>query len=271
MANLLSGYITLDDQRLHYVRMGTGRKVLLAFHGYGNDASLFIPFRSHLEQEYTIVSIDLPYHGRSEWADGIPLSKARLVLLVDILKEEFNVDKVSLMGYSLGGRVCLTVVEQIPASVDKVLLIASDGLVVNKFYYTVTRTKLGSKVFRFILDKPSRYVGFIEWLKDRKWIDASRYRFIMHHLRDEVNREFLLNVWPSLSPLIPNIRRLKKNIANFEIPVFIFMGRHDRVLPPALAERFKKGVDNIQLHILDKGHRVFDTDTLPQMAACLLA
>src|SRR5690606_30806276 len=117
--------------------------------------------------------------------------------------------------------------------------------VVNKFYYTVTRTYLGSRLFRYVLDKPSRYSGFIEWLKNKKWIDASRYRFIMHYLRDDVNRDFLLQVWGSLCQLIPNTAKLRRNIVAFNIPVFIFMGKFDRVLPPALATKFKKRVDNI--------------------------
>src|ERR1035437_6177764 len=128
-----SRYISAGKEQLHYLKMGSGKRLLLAFHGYSNDAELYRPLQEYLSKDYTILSFDLPHHGKSKWAEDIQFTKKDLMTMVETLKAEYHVDKVSLLGYSMGGRVCLTILEYMPASIDKVALIATDGLTVN-FY-----------------------------------------------------------------------------------------------------------------------------------------
>jgi pimeloyl-ACP methyl ester carboxylesterase len=190
--------------------------------------------------------------------------------LVNFLMKEHGVENLSLLGYSMGGRVCLKIVELMPAQIDKVLLIAPDGLVFNPFYYFLTRTFVGSTIFKRFLTDPQRYMFLVELARKRKWIDESRYKFAMQYLNTTDARSFLLRVWPGMSKLIPNPRRLNKTIKQHSVHIDVFMGNYDRIIPVALAQRFKKELETVQLHILEKGHRVFDADTLPEMAKCLL-
>ncbi|RYZ51465.1 MAG: alpha/beta hydrolase [Sphingobacteriales bacterium] len=180
-----------------------------------------------------------------------------------------QVERVSLAGYSMGGRVCLTVMELMPGKIESCVLIASDGLVFNPLYYFVTRTVLGKRIFRRFLTEPGRYLDLIEWLRRREIIHPSRYRFAMHYLESEADRNFLLNVWPAMCRIVPERRRLRASIRSFEIPVFIFMGMYDRVIPVPHGKRFQKNLPSVELIIVEKGHRVFDSSTLPKMAACL--
>jgi pimeloyl-ACP methyl ester carboxylesterase len=265
-----SGYVSLQGGKLHYIKMGTGSRLLIAFHGYANNASLFYPFRRYLERDFTIISIDLPHHGNSVWPDEQLLHRRDLKLLVTQLMEEYKVERVALMGYSMGGRVSLKITELMPEKIDRVLLIASDGLVFNPLYYFVTRTFFGKKLFTNFLARTERYLGVISWLRKKEFIDASRHRFAMYYLESEKDRSFLLKVWPGMSELIPNMRRLRVAIRKHHIPIYIFMGTHDRIIPVPHAHRFKKDMESVHLFIVDKGHRVFDTDTLPQMANCLI-
>jgi pimeloyl-ACP methyl ester carboxylesterase len=264
-----SGYVNLENRRLHYLKMGTGKRLALAFPGYANTASLFLPFEAYLGKEFTLLSFDLPHHGKSEW-DEDKLHKKDLAVLMQQLIEEYKVEKVSLVGYSMGGRVCLTLTELVPEKVDNVLLIASDGLVFNPFYYFVTRTAIGKRMFNNFLVNPKQYLKLITWLKERKVLDSSRYKFFMYYLESENDRSFLLKVWPAMSHITPERRKLSAAIKRFNIPVFVFMGAYDKIIPVLHAKRFKGDIPSVHLHVLEKGHRVFDADSLPQMADCLL-
>ncbi len=266
-----SGYIELDALRLHYLKIGAGAKLLVAFHGYGNDASLFTHFNKHLGAEYTLYSFDLPHHGKSECDDSRILEKQDMIKLLNSLKREMCVPRVSLMGYSIGGRVCLYLVELMPDAIDKVVLIASDGLVFNKFYYFLTNTRLGSRMFKNVLEKPKPYIKLVDWLKKGKVIDTHRHGMAMHYLQSTNSRSFLLKVWPCLKHLVPDNAKLRKIIQQQQIPVYIFMGAHDKIIPARLAQRFKGNLDSVHLHILDKGHKVMDAETLPQISASLLS
>lgn len=264
------GYISVGEEKLHYLVWGSGKRLLLAFHGYGNDAAIFNPFVDYLNEAYTILSFDLPHHGNSKWTEGTPLTKKDLVALVDTLKEQYKVDKISLLGYSMGGRICLTIVECVPASIDKVVLIATDGMTVNFYYYFFTRTYFGRKLFRYMLEKPDSFLNIIDWLRKKNLVDASRHKFFMNYLRPEPSRKFLLQVWPGLRHLVPSPAKLKQAIRKHHIPVSIFMGTYDKIMPPSLAEKFKTGLDTAQLYILEKGHRVFDNENAQQIAERLL-
>ena len=264
-----SGYISLGAEQLHYLRSGTGRRLLLAFHGYGNDASIFSPIEKQLQNDFIILSFDLPHHGKSKWGNT-PLTKKDLLELIAQLKKEYNVEKISLLGYSLGGRVCFTILELMPASIDRVVLLATDGLKPNGYYYFFTRTYLGKKLFRNMLEKPGSYFKFMNWLKKRNLVDASRHKFVMQSLATAENRDFLLRVWPGMNELIPRPAKLRAAITQYHIPVVIFMGAYDKIMPPALGEKFKSGLDSVQLYILDKGHRIFDDDNAAQIAKSLL-
>jgi pimeloyl-ACP methyl ester carboxylesterase len=223
----------------------------------------------YLAKEFTLLSFDLPHHGKSDWTEE-KFHKRDLIVLMQKLLEEYNVSKVSLIGYSMGGRVCLTITELLPENIDNVLLIASDGLVFNPFYYFVTRTLVGKKMFSNFLVKPKQYLKLITWLRQKELIDATRYRFFMYYLESEADRSFLLKVWPAMSHITPDRKKLSAAIKKYCIPVFVFMGAYDKIIPVLHAERFKRDLPTVHLHILEKGHRVFDADSLPQMANCLI-
>jgi len=265
-----SGFISTGAEKLHYLQWGCGRRLLLAFHGYGNDARIFIPFSEYLSSEYTILSFDLPHHGASKWQEGAKLTRQEVFDLTAAVMTKYNVEKVSLLGYSMGGRVCLSIVESMPERIDKVALIAADGLTINFYYYFLTRTWFGKKLFKRMLEKPKLFFSVANWLKKKNLVNTVRHRFVTNSLQSETSRQFLLKVWPGMSDIIPSPTKLKRLIKQYRIPVSIFMGEHDRIMPPSLAKNFKSGIDTVQLYILDKGHLVFDRENAQQIAESLL-
>jgi pimeloyl-ACP methyl ester carboxylesterase len=250
--------------------MGRGKKLLLAMHGYGNDASMYNCMEALLGDEYTIVSLDMPYHGGSKWPDRRVWTIAELKTLVKLLLEQYEVEQLSLMGYSMGGRVCLKIAEIMPECVEHVVLLASDGLTFNSFYYFVTNTTLGKGIFESFLRSPQKYMSVVNFARRRNWLDESRYKFASRYLDTEDSRKFLNNVWPAMRHILPDYNRLSEAITEYSIPIFIFMGKHDRVIPVKLAHKFNTRISTAQVHVLDKGHRVLDDETLPQICNCLL-
>jgi pimeloyl-ACP methyl ester carboxylesterase len=265
------GYINAGAYPLHYIETGSGSRLLLAFHGYGNDAGLLTCFMPLLGKEYTILSFDLPHHGKSTgWPVGKRFLKEELAALVTSVCSTYKKEKVSLVGYSMGGRVCLNIVELLPEKTDRVLLIAPDGLHANPFYYFLTRTAVGNRMFRNFRDNPRRYLGFVNRLKAWNLLDPSRYKFVMHYMETAASRNFLYAVWPAMGDLLPDRKKIKQHIRSYHLPVDIFMGAYDRVIPVKYAQQFMKGLPEARLHVVEKGHRLFDADTLTQMANCLL-
>lgn len=265
-----SHFVHINGKKLHCLRWGSGPRLLLAFHGYGNDAQLFQVFEPLLRDRYTVVAVDLPYHGRSDWKPAGELLPEEVLELLAHFREAYHADKVSLLGFSLGGRVSLFLAQERPEWIEQVALIAPDGLAFNTLYYFVTRTTAGKQLFRSMLAGPDRYFRLFDFLHRRKWLDPSRYRFVMHYLGSPESRHLLGNVWPSLRFILPETKKVKFAIRQYGIPVHLYMGRYDRVIPVKLGEAFAAGAKEVTLHILEKGHRLVDEETAALVASHLL-
>jgi hypothetical protein len=102
-------------------------------------------------------------------------------------------------------------------------------------------------------------------------VNTTRYNFAMRYIRAEEDRAFLLKVWPCMSLLIPDINKLKRIVPVNNIQVALFMGKHDTIIPVSLGNEFKRNIPSSELFILDKGHKVLDSDTIPVIAQYILA
>ena len=268
---MVSGFIATGTQKLHYLRWDGGPRLLLAFHGYGNNAVLFRQIAEKTQSEFTTLSFDLPYHGKSTWQSRKPWRKQELIDMVKQLKQEFKVDRISIACFSIGGRVGLTLAELMPAEIEQLVLIASDGLVHNRFYGFVTKNNLGKKLFYHFLEKPEGYMKMVNWLAQNKFVDSSRKKFIEYYVGAPDARSFLKNVWPNLRLIVPDLKTVKLNIDQYRIKTHIFMGKLDRVIPLDHAYTFAKGVENVNVHELNKGHRIMDEETAAEVAKKLIA
>ena len=61
--------IVYQSSELYYYREGDGNKVILLFHGFGQDHKAFDSWIDVLESDYTIFAFDLFFHGNSKWAN----------------------------------------------------------------------------------------------------------------------------------------------------------------------------------------------------------
>ena len=97
--------VTRQDGQLFYEIFGSGPEVLLAFHGFGQDRTIFKKWASTLESKYIFYAFDLFYHGEShrpfqnlsktewqEWLNGF-LIQEKIERLVDKAKYGGNLFK----------------------------------------------------------------------------------------------------------------------------------------------------------------------------------
>jgi pimeloyl-ACP methyl ester carboxylesterase len=131
-----------------YYTYGTGPDVVFCLHGYGLDGSCFVLLEESLGKQYTLMCLDLPYHGATDWKEGLAFTTQDLIKIMTQL--HFNHTKpFSLLGYSMGGRVVLQALEDYPKLIKQVALVAPDGLRFNGWRHFATHTKVGKRLFKF--------------------------------------------------------------------------------------------------------------------------
>jgi pyruvate dehydrogenase E2 component (dihydrolipoamide acetyltransferase) len=113
----------LDGLDLHYVRAGEGAPTLL-IHGLGGFAESWRHTIAGLAAHGMVLALDLPGFG----ASGKPRTRYRLEFLaraVEGFLDALDLERVHLVGHSLGGAVTVAHALAHPARVDRLALIAA--------------------------------------------------------------------------------------------------------------------------------------------------
>jgi len=110
-----------------YLEAGTGTPILL-LHGLGGTNVSFLPTLWDLSTDHHVIAPDLPGHGDS----GKPIRRYDASFYGDwvvALLNTLGLDRVHLVGNSLGARVALEVAMKAPERVDRLVLLAAAPIV----------------------------------------------------------------------------------------------------------------------------------------------
>lgn len=254
-----SAFITYRASKIHYSYSGSGEKLLLGLHGYGESEKSFHFLASYLPAGYHLLAIDLPFHGKTQWNEGLDFSTDDLIAIINGICQQQggNMGRLTLAGFSMGGRVALSLLEKLPAQIDKVLLLAPDGLQVNIWYRLATRTFIGNHLFRFTMHHPQWFMWLLKAGNSLGLINQSIYKFTRYYIHDAQERSALYNRWTCLRKIRPRLPVIKKTVAAHAIPVRLLYGEYDRIILPARGEKFRRGIESFcTLQIIPTGHQV---------------
>lgn len=143
LADLQARYQTAADETLtllgNQVRVrDTGPKdapAVLLLHGFGASLETWEPWALELSRTLRVIRIDLPGSGLSGPDAQGDYSDARTMALLLALLNERHLDRVSVVGHSIGGRVAWTFAATHPTRVTKLVLVAPDGFASPGFVY----------------------------------------------------------------------------------------------------------------------------------------
>lgn len=115
IADLPSQYVTLEDgSKMHYKVYGSGGITLLFVHGFGCDMNVWEKqFEGYSHDTIRMIFVDLPGYGLSDK----PHTDYTLDYFADAVKhviDTLNINRVVLVGHSLGTPVCRQVVFKYP-------------------------------------------------------------------------------------------------------------------------------------------------------------
>ncbi len=247
--------ILYKHSTIHYCVFGKGSKIMFCFHGYSKDGFIFYILEQLLGKDYTLICIDLPFHGQTIWNDGLTFTAQDLVNIITLIKP-LSYQSISLLGYSMGGRVALQLIEVIPDKIERVVLIAPDGLHKNSWYHFTTQTMIGNRLFNYIVNNPVWLFNTINLAGKFKILDANVLSIAHYYLGDKSQRLLFYNRWITMRKFKPNLLRIKSIIHKNKIPVRFLFGKYDEIILSERSEIFKKDKENIQIHIIEGNHRL---------------
>lgn len=264
-----SRLIAYKNSSIHYLQFNGGSELLVCLHGFGERSESFLSLAPALIKQYTIVAIDMPFHGRSVWSEGLDVTIQDVVGIIDnipVLQQK----QFSLMGYSMGGRIALHLYQHLPQRVRQLILLAPDGLKVNGWYWLATQSKYGNRLFQQVMKKPGAFFSGTRLLNKAKLINTGVYNYVHQYLQQESNREALYNIWTAMRNIRPDIPLIKTLINKNRTPVIFIYGAYDRIIRYTTGNRFCKNLEQYcTVHVLRCGHRLLQEKNTQAIAALL--
>jgi 3-oxoadipate enol-lactonase len=112
--------VSLNGTRIHYERSGTGSPLLLIHAGIA-DSRMWAPQVQAFANDFDMIRPDLRGYGDSELPPGSYSLLSDLIALLDNLE----VDRVHVVGCSMGGALAIDFVLEHPDRVDRLVLVGS--------------------------------------------------------------------------------------------------------------------------------------------------
>ncbi len=252
---LKSIYINYKDAKIHVLTFGQGPASIIAFTGFADKATLYSKLSPALSDKYTCYVFDLPFHGKSEWHNS-SFNQQDLFNLVEKLRTQEKIDDFSLMGYSFGGRICQHIFLQYPEVVTQLILIAPDGMREKYFGRADQMPAIVRWFSRKMLSKPEWVFAIMNQFEKWGWAPPYLNRFLKIHLSTPRRQDRLFGYWNSIRFFKLNKNQVREKIKSLELPVHLFFGSRDDVIPVKQALAFKEGLPTVRLHVVEADHRI---------------
>jgi len=259
-------YFEYDGYKVHYTLIGNGAKHLLAFNGYGQEGAVYKAFENSLGREYTIIAFDLFHHGESHYPRGLaPDTALELDLFKEMLESLLNrmgIDTFGLMGYSMGGRICLQLLTMFGNRVTELYLFAPDGIKRSNGYAFGTYTLVGKALFKLMVDTGGIMLAGLKLGNRLGIVNSKAHAFFVIQVNTKEKRRKLYNTWQTYRRFKPNLDTVAAILNTGQVKLHLFTGKYDKVLPPWTVNRLlKKLTINTVNNQLQSGHDLISLKT----------
>jgi pimeloyl-ACP methyl ester carboxylesterase len=264
-----SHYIDYKSSRIHYLRIGDGAEWLFCFHGYGETAESFELLEPALGKRFTIIAIDFPFHGKTNWQEGLLFTPQDLLAITEQLRPKEKT--MQLLGYSMGGRIAMQLLQLTPKEITKLVLVAPDGLHKNKWQWIATRTKIGNRLFHYFMLHPGVVLGLMDAGAKLGLYSRSLHKFVHYYLDDAEQRLTLYRRWTTMRKFRPDKDLLRSIILENKIPVQLLFGKYDHVILSKHGFSFAKNSDGlVQVKEIEAGHQLLKEKHLLEVVNLVL-
>lgn len=236
-------------------KLSNGPIPLLAFHGIGQDHRAFEPLAQQLEGRYALYAFDLFFHGdqSAEITDTL-LTKNRFREIIQSFLQQHQIDRFSVIGFSMGGRFALATAEAFPQQLDQLFLLAPDGITVSPWFRLATGSRPGRWLFRFFLKHMPLFHRFGQFFISVGIINRSVLRFAESTLSTIEQRERVYRSWIYFRKLQFDLPELSHTFNHHPVRVRFFVGHFDQILPVSFLAPLTRRLQSYELTVLKTGH-----------------
>jgi pimeloyl-ACP methyl ester carboxylesterase len=234
--------ITVNGRPTVLMHAGDGTPFIY-LHSTLGEAALWLPFFQTWSKRFRVLVPTHPGFGQSGGFDEIDTIEDMAFHYIELL-DALGLDEVCLGGVSLGGWIAAEVACRWPERVKRLWIADAPGL-------WVPEEPLGD-MFRVLQDRVK--------LRQLLFHDPASYMATLV-IKDHPDEQSMLAAYQSLTVLArliwerPYNPKLAKRLSRVHCPTLLLWGAHDRLVPPAYGEAYRKCIAGAQLQLIpDCGH-----------------
>jgi pimeloyl-ACP methyl ester carboxylesterase len=255
-----SRHIVVDGLRLHYLDWGgDGTAPLLFLHGGGLSAHTWDVVALAMRRRFHCLALDLRGHGESEWSRSLDYTIDEHTADIVGFLDGLGIERVVLVGMSLGGIVSMSVALDHPARVAALTLVdvgpPADPVGVARVNTFMKRAEsfasIDDAIEAAIAYSPKRDRRLLAWTLRRNLMQLADGTLTWKY--DRRNRTTTEHV----DRIIARNRELAERIEELACPMLLVYGERSDVLSAADAEAFVRRVHDGRIAgAPDAGHSV---------------
>jgi len=268
-------FTSSNSTRLHYHETGQGEKVVIFLHGFGLNLYSWSVFQKEPLNNHRFYFLDLKGFGFSDKPKKSDYSITEQASLIFEFLELKKIKKITLVGHSYGGIVCLGLSNEIFRKrtlnliIEKMVLIDVPAYkeIQPKFVKILKNNFLSFIALKviptcFIINHTlkSTFYNFKSAQKEH----FTRYNFFFRVKNiDNSMVEIAKQILPE------NILEIEDSLNKIEIQTLIIWGRHDKLVPLIFGEKLNNQLKNSKLEIIEHcGHVPHEEQ--PQLSESLI-
>ncbi|WP_172280833.1 alpha/beta fold hydrolase [Chryseobacterium sp. LAM-KRS1] len=231
---------------LNFEKTGNGKEILVLLHGFMENLSIWSDMEPHLSKNFTLLKIDLPGHGKSE----ILANVHTMELMADEVKKVLNdqkLEKVHLLGHSMGGYTSLAFAEKFPESIKSLTLFFS-----TYFPDDDEKKKQRIKSYRIIQEAFPNYAK----AGIPNLFNPNERDILEGKIETALEIALSTNNMGALACVKGMVERTDKKhvLENLEAKILVLSGKHDNAVKTETTINNLPDRTNIKSYILDCGH-----------------
>ncbi|MDX1913379.1 MAG: alpha/beta hydrolase [Saprospiraceae bacterium] len=253
---MTSVYYETAAGRTHALRFGRGDTLLIAFHGFSQQASSFLSLPDELLSAYTVLAVDLPFHGQTEWLAAEFSPRELIEIITEILRCEKR-EQYALLGFSFGARLALVLLPLLQPKPVKLFLFSPEG-VKTLGMNSAERTPVWLRRVLFWRIKNPRWLLVVSRFAEKSGLIPAFYRhFLQKNLSDPTSTKRSFGCWLSLRHFRLNATLIQHTLRTFPVNTEVWAGLKDPLTDPLALQNCFEKLPGVSIKWLEKGHRLW--------------
>ncbi len=253
-------YRTIHGYRRAFIKAGSGPAILL-IHGIGDSADSWLDVIPGLASDHTVIAPDLLGHGQSDKPRADYSIAAYANAMRDLLAV-LDIERVTVVGHSLGGGVAMQFAYQFPERCERICLISTGGVAHEVTPLLRFASAPNADLVLPLIGTPAARLlgkltfGVLETLNTNLGLHAKQLMREFEYLPDATARlAFVRTLRAAVDWKGQAITMLDRCYLTQGMPSLLVWGARDAVIPVAHAHKAHGAMPGSQLEVFpDVGH-----------------